>query len=160
MRVTSFLYLLPLLSFASALQPISRVGRYLYGADGKRFLIKVSTWCYIYRIFTDNDTTTFQGRFIPRARDYCCSERPECLPRTHELCRSVRFLLRNVQYHIKLTFFARPRLADGAACKRDLPFLTGLGVNAIRVYSVNSSLNHDVCMNLFSQANIYTMSVL
>ncbi|KAF8155936.1 glycoside hydrolase family 72 protein [Crassisporium funariophilum] len=48
-------------------------------------------------------------------------------------------------------------LALGDACKRDLPFLQELGVNAIRVYSVNSSLNHDVCMNLFSQAGIYTI---
>ncbi|KAF8167834.1 Glucanosyltransferase-domain-containing protein [Crassisporium funariophilum] len=48
-------------------------------------------------------------------------------------------------------------LALGDACKRDLPFLQQLGVNAIRVYSVNSTLNHDVCMNLFSQAGIYTI---
>jgi hypothetical protein len=48
-------------------------------------------------------------------------------------------------------------LALPDACNRDIPFLTELGVNAIRVYSVNSSLNHDGCMSALSNAGIYTM---
>ncbi len=44
-----------------------------------------------------------------------------------------------------------------AACKRDIPFLQQLSVNTIRVYSVNSSQNHDECMSAFSSAGIYTM---
>jgi len=43
------------------------------------------------------------------------------------------------------------------ACQRDLPFLQQLAVNTIRVYSVNSSLNHDQCMSTFSNAGIYAM---
>lgn len=50
-------------------------------------------------------------------------------------------------------------LAQDSACARDLPFLQALGVNVLRVYSVNSSLNHDACMNAFSAAGIYTMWV-
>ncbi|EAU90116.1 1,3-beta-glucanosyltransferase [Coprinopsis cinerea okayama7 len=48
-------------------------------------------------------------------------------------------------------------LADPDACRRDVPHLTGAGINTLRVYSVDSSLNHDECMNLFSEAGIYTI---
>lgn len=34
-----------------------------------------------------------------------------------------------------------------------------LTVNAIRVYSVDSSLNHDECMSALDAAGIYTMYV-
>ncbi|ELU44563.1 glycoside hydrolase family 72 protein [Rhizoctonia solani AG-1 IA] len=48
-------------------------------------------------------------------------------------------------------------LAMPDACKRDVPYLQRLTVNAIRVYSVNASLNHDDCMAALDAAGIYTM---
>ena len=51
-------------------------------------------------------------------------------------------------------------LTDGTACSRDVTFLKQLTVNAVRIYSVNSSFNHDDCMSTLSQAGIYTMCVL
>lgn len=43
------------------------------------------------------------------------------------------------------TDFVDP-LSNSTGCARDLPYLKQLGVNTIRVYSVNSSENHDDCM--------------
>ncbi|KAG2150349.1 Glucanosyltransferase [Suillus bovinus] len=48
-------------------------------------------------------------------------------------------------------------LSNGTTCTRDLPYLQELGVNAIRAYSINSSLNHDSCVETFSNAGIYTI---
>ncbi|CDS01169.1 related to GAS1-glycophospholipid-anchored surface glycoprotein [Sporisorium scitamineum] len=48
-------------------------------------------------------------------------------------------------------------LALPDACSRDVANFRDLGVNTIRVYSVNSSLNHDACMSTFSNAGIYVI---
>ncbi|KAJ7212539.1 1,3-beta-glucanosyltransferase [Mycena pura] len=48
-------------------------------------------------------------------------------------------------------------LADSAGCARDLPNLAKLGVNTIRAYSADSTLNHDSCMSALSGAGIYVI---
>ena len=48
-------------------------------------------------------------------------------------------------------------LADSTGCARDVPFLQQLGVNVIRVYSVDNTKNHDSCMSALEKAGIYTM---
>lgn len=48
-------------------------------------------------------------------------------------------------------------LALPDACTRDVANFRDLGVNTLRVYSVNSSLNHDACMSTFSNAGIYVI---
>lgn len=47
-------------------------------------------------------------------------------------------------------------LIDTAQCKLDAALMKELGANAIRVYHVAASANHDGCMAAFSAAGIYT----
>lgn len=46
-------------------------------------------------------------------------------------------------------------LTDPTACKRDAALMQMLGINTIRVYNVQPSLNHDECASIFDEAGIY-----
>lgn len=46
-------------------------------------------------------------------------------------------------------------LADGAQCQRDVELMKTIGTNAVRVYHVDPSANHDTCMGALSAAGIY-----
>ncbi|KAJ7115292.1 Glucanosyltransferase-domain-containing protein [Mycena epipterygia] len=80
-----------------------------------------------------------------------------------------RFFVKGIAYQTQGVVVAGPdnplnepstfvdNLADDAACARDIPVLQKLGVNAIRAYATNSSLNHDSCMSALSNAGIYVI---
>jgi len=98
--------------------------------------------------------------------------RSEAVQKVHRTGRylynadGTRFFIKGIAYQpqgiagdnafLEPTSFIDP-LADGSGCSRDVPYLQQLKVNTIRVYSVNSSLNHDSCMQTFSNAGIYTI---
>lgn len=46
-------------------------------------------------------------------------------------------------------------LSDGDICKRDAALLQQLGINTIRVYNLDPSLNHDDCASVFNAAGMY-----
>lgn len=46
-------------------------------------------------------------------------------------------------------------IADTAGCKRDIAYFKQLGLNAIRVYTVDNTASHDDCMNALADAGIY-----
>ncbi|VVT46849.1 uncharacterized protein SAPINGB_P001418 [Magnusiomyces paraingens] len=76
-----------------------------------------------------------------------------------------QFFFKGIAYQQELanatsdTTFTDP-LADGTACARDLPYLLELKTNVLRVYAVNTSLNHDDCINLFAENGIYIIADL
>jgi len=47
--------------------------------------------------------------------------------------------------------------SDLSGCQRDVYLLQQLGINTIRTYAVNTTLNHDECMSLFAAAGIYVV---
>ncbi|KII95663.1 carbohydrate-binding module family 43 protein [Plicaturopsis crispa FD-325 SS-3] len=55
------------------------------------------------------------------------------------------------------TISALDPLGNAAGCARDVPFFQQLGVNFIRVYQVNASLDHSSCMAALDAAGIYVV---
>lgn len=75
-----------------------------------------------------------------------------------------QFYIRGIAYQQDVsandnTSFVDP-LADEDSCKRDLPYLTALNTNVLRVYALNTEQDHDACMNLFKDAGIYVIADL
>ncbi|CAD6647697.1 BAH_G0047130.mRNA.1.CDS.1 [Saccharomyces cerevisiae] len=46
-------------------------------------------------------------------------------------------------------------LSNPDACARDILLFQELGINTVRIYSINPDLNHDACMTMLAMAGIY-----
>ncbi|KAK5128563.1 beta-glucanosyltransferase [Meristemomyces frigidus] len=66
-----------------------------------------------------------------------------------------RFYIRGVDYQPGGSSTASDPLADYATCSRDIPYFQKLGLNTIRVYTVDNSKSHDECMAALANAGIY-----
>ncbi|KAH0848767.1 hypothetical protein AYO21_09873 [Fonsecaea monophora] len=66
-----------------------------------------------------------------------------------------RFYIRGVDYQPGGSSDVADPIADEEGCKRDLEEFKKLGINAIRVYTVDNSASHDACMNALADAGIY-----
>ncbi|KAF3922421.1 hypothetical protein AA313_de0205120 [Arthrobotrys entomopaga] len=66
-----------------------------------------------------------------------------------------RFYIRGVDYQPSGASDPKDPLADPAVCGRDIPAMKDLGLNAIRVYIVDSAGDHDKCMKMLDDAGIY-----
>jgi len=80
--------------------------------------------------------------------------------------KGTEFYIKGVAYQASLinatetdSTFIDP-LADVAGCKRDIPYLVGLGINTLRVYAINSTLDHSECMQMLQDNGIYVVSDL
>lgn len=66
-----------------------------------------------------------------------------------------RFYIRGVDYQPGGSSNLTDPLADVETCKRDIPVFQDLGINTIRVYTVDNSLDHSECMQMLHDAGIY-----
>jgi hypothetical protein len=66
-----------------------------------------------------------------------------------------RFYIRGVDYQPGGSSDAKDPLADEAGCQRDIKYFKQLGINTIRVYTVDNTASHDTCMNALAAAGIY-----
>ncbi|ODV63747.1 glycoside hydrolase family 72 protein, partial [Ascoidea rubescens DSM 1968] len=69
-----------------------------------------------------------------------------------------RFYIKGLDYQPRSTNASQSfydHLADKSTCERDIEYFKDLGINTIRVYSIDNSLDHDYCMNLLDEAGIY-----
>ncbi|PLN85262.1 Glucanosyltransferase-domain-containing protein [Aspergillus taichungensis] len=66
-----------------------------------------------------------------------------------------RFYIRGVDYQPGGSSNLADPIADTDGCKRDIKKFKDLGLNTIRVYSVDNSADHDECMNALADAGIY-----
>ncbi|KAF7716822.1 1,3-beta-glucanosyltransferase [Penicillium ucsense] len=66
-----------------------------------------------------------------------------------------RFYIRGVDYQPGGSSKLADPIADAESCKRDIKNFQDLGLNTIRVYSVDNSANHDECMKALAEAGIY-----
>ncbi|KAJ5816256.1 Glycoside hydrolase superfamily [Penicillium robsamsonii] len=66
-----------------------------------------------------------------------------------------RFYMRGVDYQPGGSSDLSDPIADVDGCKRDIKNFKELGLNTIRVYSVDNSQDHDECMNALAEAGIY-----
>ncbi|KAK5118017.1 beta-glucanosyltransferase [Meristemomyces frigidus] len=68
---------------------------------------------------------------------------------------SDRFYIRGIDYQPGGSSSPVDPLADYSTCSRDIPYFKQLGLNTIRVYTVDNSANHDQCMGALADAGIY-----
>ncbi|KAK0752497.1 glycoside hydrolase family 72 protein [Schizothecium vesticola] len=70
---------------------------------------------------------------------------------------STRFYIRGIDYQPGGSSLGLDPLADPKVCMRDIAKFKQLGINTIRVYMVDNSKTHDVCMGALADAGIYVV---
>jgi len=68
---------------------------------------------------------------------------------------TTRFYMRGVDYQPGGSSNLVDPIADVTSCTRDIAKFKELGVNTIRIYTVDNTANHDACMKLLADAGIY-----
>lgn len=75
----------------------------------------------------------------------------------YEQGTDTRFYIRGVDYQPGGASDASDPLIDEQSCKRDIEKFKDLGLNMIRVYTVDNSKDHTACMQALDDAGIYLL---
>lgn len=68
-----------------------------------------------------------------------------------------RFYIRGVDYQPGGSLKLTDPLADDKTCDRDIEYFKELGINTIRVYSIDNTKDHKHCMDALADAGIYVI---
>jgi len=66
-----------------------------------------------------------------------------------------RFYIRGVDYQPGGSSKLVDPIADETSCTRDIAEFKKLGINTVRIYTVDNTANHDACMSALAAAGIY-----
>lgn len=70
---------------------------------------------------------------------------------------SERFYIRGLDYQPGGSSLLFDPLADSTTCERDIKYFKELGINTVRVYSIDNTADHDDCMDQLAEAGIYVI---
>jgi len=99
--------------------------------------------------------TTFASSLARRAAVSNANTPPVTVKGNAFFANNQRFYVRGVDYQPGGSSLLADPIADAAACARDVQYFQQLGINTVRVYTVDNSANHDACMKALADAGIY-----
>lgn len=68
-----------------------------------------------------------------------------------------RFYIRGLDYQPGGSSNLTDPIAEPEICERDIEYFKELGINTIRIYSIDNTKDHKECMNLLADAGIYVI---
>ncbi|KAL9027146.1 MAG: hypothetical protein Q9196_004294 [Gyalolechia fulgens] len=95
-------------------------------------------------------TTAFAGALAPRATIPKVTVKGNAF-----FAGSERFYMRGVDYQPGGASEAADPIADTTICKRDIVEFKKLGINTVRIYTIDNSKDHTECMKELADAGIY-----
>ncbi|KAI9730828.1 MAG: beta-glucanosyltransferase [Cirrosporium novae-zelandiae] len=101
-------------------------------------------------------TSALAGPLQARASSTGSSSLPEVSVKGNAFfANDERFYIRGVDYQPGGSSEVADPIADETSCTRDIKEFTKLGINTVRVYTVDNTADHDTCMNALAEAGIY-----
>lgn len=114
-----------------------------------------ATFAFLAAALTLNASTAWGSPSTPSATEKRSSITPITVKGNAFFKGDERFYIRGVDYQPGGSSKLTDPIANADSCKRDIEKFKDLGLNTVRVYSVDNSQNHDECMKALADAGIY-----